>query len=425
MMPTPSARVVAVGLLLVGCLAACTGTPPTGSPSVPQPAEPSASTPPNAAPAAASSAAPDSAPVPGSSAAAAPYAHTGANDLTGPALTARHLVYVPSQLADTVQVIDPATYTVVSRFRVGRSPEHVVPSHDLSTLWVNSDAGDSMTPIDPATGQPKTAVAVTDPYNLYFTPDGRYALVMAERLQAIVVRDATTMALVRTLPLPCRGINHADFSADLTTLVASCEFSGQLIVVDADATHLVKVVDLNGIATPGATSPAMAHQMGGPRMNLAAGASAMPQDVRLSPDGRWFLAADMLRNGVWVIDAHTLEYSRFVPTGTGAHGIYPSRDATAMYVSNRDAGTVSVLDAHTLDQTALWTVPGGGSPDMGGVTVDGTELWLSGRYNSVVYVFDTRTGQVTHRIPVDAGPHGLLVWPQPGRISLGHTGNMR
>ena len=160
-------------------------------------------------------------------------------------------------------------------------------------------------------------------------------------------------------------------------------------------------------------------------MNLAAGASAMPQDVRLSPDGRWFLAADMLRNGVWVIDAHTLEYSRFVPTGTGAHGIYPSRDATAMYVSNRDAGTVSVLDAHTLDQTALWTVPGGGSPDMGGVTVDGTELWLSGRYNSVVYVFDTRTGQVTHRIPVDAGPHGLLVWPQPGRISLGHTGNMR
>jgi WD40 repeat protein len=233
------------------------------------------------------------------------------------------------------------------------------------------------------------------------------------------------MALVRTLSLPCAGINHADFTADLTVLVASCEFSGQLMVVDADATRLMKVIDLNGITTPGATSPAMAHQMGGPRMNLSRGASAMPQDVRLTPDGRWFLAADMLRNGVWVIDAQTLAYSRFIPTGTGAHGIYPSRDATVLYISNRDAGTISVLDARTLDQTALWTIPGGGSPDMGGVSLDGSELWLSGRYNSVVYVFDTRTGQVTHRIPVDAGPHGLLVWPQPGRFSLGHTGNMR
>ena len=169
-----------------------------------------------------------------------------------------------------------------------------------------------MTPIDPASGQPQAAVPITDPYNLSFTPDGRYALVMAGRLHAIVVRDATTIALVRTLPLACGGINHADFTADLTVLVASCEFSGQLMVVDADATHLVNVIDLNGIATPGATSPAMAHEMAGPRMSLAGGASAMPQDVRLAPDGRSFVVADMLRNGVWVIDAQTLAYARFI-----------------------------------------------------------------------------------------------------------------
>jgi YVTN family beta-propeller protein len=181
------------------------------------------------------------------------------------------------------------------------------------------------------------------------------------------------------------------------------------MVVDADVTHLVKVVDLNGIATPGATSPAMADEMAGPRMSLAGGASAIPQDVRLAPDGRSFVVADMLSNGVWVIDAQTLAYARFIPTGSGAHGDYPSRDASAVYVSNRDAGTVSVLDAHTLEQTALRAIPGGGSPDMGGLSIDGTELWLSGRYNSVVYLFDTRTGQVTHRIPVDPGPHGLLV----------------
>ncbi|MEO7060916.1 MAG: hypothetical protein ABI083_14440, partial [Lapillicoccus sp.] len=345
--------------------------------------------------------------------------------LTGPAASARHLVYVPNQVSGTVQVIDPVSYQVVDRFRVARSPEHVVPSHDLRTLWVNSDGGNTLTPIDPATGTPGSPVSVPDPYNLYFSPDGAHALVMAERLREIEVRDPQTMAAQRVIPVGCYGVNHADFTADLRTMVASCEFSGELVVLDPGLTQVVKTVDLNAIPTPGTTDPAMARSMGGPAGYLRPGASSMPQDVRLSPDGRSFLVADMLRNGIWVVDATTLTVTRFVHTGKGAHGIYFSRDTRSAYVSNRDEGTISVLDAQTLAQTALWRIPGGGSPDMGGVIADGHELWLSGRYNSVVYVFDTTTGAVTHVIPVDAGPHGLLVWPQPGRFSLGHTGIMR
>ena len=208
-------------------------------------------------------------------------------------------------------------------------------------------------------------------------------------------------------------------------MLASCEFSGELVQIDPGLTHVVKTLDLNAVATPGATDPNMARSMGGPAGGLERGASSMPQDVRLTPDGRYFLAADMLRNGVWVIDAKTFTIARFLPTGKGAHGIYFSRDATKVYVSNRDEGSVTVLDAATLGTVAKWVIPGGGSPDMGGVSADGKELWLSGRYSSVVYVFDTTTGKVTHTIPVSSGPHGLLVWPQPGRISLGHTGNMR
>jgi len=354
-----------------------------------------------------------------------PYVRAGAQDMSPTAARARPLVYVPNQQAGSVQVIDPQTYTVIDTFRVGRSPEHVVPAHDLTTLWVNSDSGNSMTPIDPVTGKPGTTIPIDDPYNLYFTPDGSEALVMAERLRRIDIRDPHTMALRMSLPVPCRGINHADYTADLKTFVVSCEFSGKLLVIDADATSVEKVIDLNVVATPGATSPSMAHSMGGPKAGLEAGASAMPQDVRLSPDGKWLLAADMLRNGVWVINAQTMAYDHFIPTGLGAHGIYPSRDATRLYVSNRDEGSVSVLDAATLTVTARWAIPGGGSPDMGGVTADGRELWLSGRYSSAVYVLDTATGRVTHTIPVGAGPHGLLVWPQPGQFSLGHTGNMR
>jgi YVTN family beta-propeller protein len=151
----------------------------------------------------------------------------------------------------------------------------------------------------------------------------------------------------------------------------------------------------------------------------------MPQDVRLTPDGTRFLVADMLRNGTWVINASTQAVERFIPTGKGAHGIYPDREGRRMFVSNRDEGTISVLDASSLTVLETWRIPGGGSPDMGGVTADGSQLWLSGRYHGEVYVLDTRTGALIKRIKVNAGPHGLLVWPQPGSFSLGHTGNTR
>ena len=354
---------------------------------------------------------------------AAPYSHIGAGDLTGAALHAKRLVYVPNQVANTLQIIDPDTRKVIKRVRVPSSPEHVVPNWDMTRLWVNSDKGDALTPIDPATGEVGTPVPLRDPYNLYFTPNGKYALVMAERFRSIDVRDAHTMKLVRSLHVPmCAGVNHGDFTADLKTFVASCEFSGRLLVVDADATRLIKVIDLNPVKTPGATPPGA---MGGPRNGLVMGANAMPQDVRLTPDGKWFMAADMLRNGVWFVDAHTFKLDHFVPTEMGAHGIYPSRDARRVFVSNRDAGSITVFDAATDKPMTTWKLPGHATPDMGGVTADGSQLWLSGRYSGEVYVIDTTNGHLLSRIPTDSGPHGLLVWPQPGRFSLGHTGNMR
>ncbi|MCU1538953.1 MAG: Vegetative incompatibility protein [Humibacillus sp.] len=413
-------RAAALGLLSAVLLGGCSTAPDAAASSTPS------------SPVAATSSTPTrgSTPTPSPSATTSPpplpYAHTGAGAVTGAAVRAKPLVYVPNQLAGTLEVIDPATLTVVRRVRVPASPEHVVPSWDLSRLWVNSDRGDALTPIDPLTGVSGRPVAVRDPYNLYFTPDGRYALVMASRFRAIDVLDAKTMRRIRSLPVPgCEGVNHADFTADLRFFVASCEFNGRLVVVDAAATRVVRVVDLNAVHTPGATSPMSPMAMSGPRRGLAKGASSMPQDVRLTPDGRWFMVADMLRNGVWFIDSTHFTVDHFTPTGAGAHGIYPSRDARSVYVSNRDASTVTVFDAATDRPRTTWRLPGRATPDMGGVTADGSQLWLSGRYSSEVYVIDTRTGRLLHRIATDAGPHGLLVWPQPGRFSLGHTGNTR
>jgi YVTN family beta-propeller protein len=256
-----------------------------------------------------------------------------------------------------------------------------------------------VTRIDPATGRVLNTVAVKDPYNMYYTPDGRYAIVVAERDRRLDFRDADTMELVDSVPVPCRGVDHMDFSAHDRYLVASCEFSGELIKVDVASRKILATLKLHG--------------------------HAMPQDVRLAPDGSVFFVADMMANGVHVVDGEALVVKDFIATGKEAHGLSFSRDSKWLYVSNRGEGSVGVIDLQTRTLANTWKIPGGGSPDMGGVSADGKVLWLSGRYHAEVYAFDTTDGHLLARIPVSKGPHGLCVYPQPGRYSLGHTGIMR
>ncbi len=341
-------------------------------------------------------------------------------------------IYVPNTGSNTVDVIDPRTFKVIDHFKVGRQPQHVTPSYDLKTLWVLNDLGDSLIKIDPATGKKGETVAVKDPYNMYYTPDGKYAIVVAERVHRLDFRDASSMALVDSLPVPCRGIDHIDFTADGRYLIGSCEFSGNLIKLDVERRAVVGTLALGGhhngeaVAEPTASK----RQRGIVGMHRVydmrhSPNGSMPQDVKTSPDGKIFYVADMLANGVYLIDPDKFAIVGFIPTGRGAHGLYPSRDSKLLYVSNRDEGTISLISFADRKVINKWTIPGGGSPDMGGVSADGKVLWLSGRYNSEVYAFDTADGHLLARIPVGKGPHGLCVYPQPGRYSLGHTGILR
>jgi YVTN family beta-propeller protein len=311
----------------------------------------------------------------------------------------RPLVYVPNSEGDSVDEIDPHTYKVVRQFAVGALPQHVIPAYNLRTLYVANDEGNSLTPINPVNGIPGRPIPVTDPYNMYFTPDGRYAVVVEERMRALAFRDPNTMKLHHLLPVPqCAGVNHADFTADGRYMLLTCEFGGSMIVVDVQRERVIKAFPLH------------------PR--------ASPQDVKLSPDGSLFYVADLVYGGVWVVSAQGFNVIGFVKTGAGAHGLYPSRDGRFLYVSDRSEGAVSVISFKTRKVVKTWPIPGG-SPDMGNVSADGRVLWLSGRYDDQAYAIDTRTGKVLARVPVGAGPHGICVWPQPGRYSLGHTGIMR
>jgi YVTN family beta-propeller protein len=341
------------------------------------------------------------------------YSETSATHLSPAVRNALPRVYVPNVQSDDVYVIDPATLKVVNRFRVGLNPQHVVPSWDLSTLWVANNAEGttkgSLTPIDPATGKPGQPIAVDDPYNMYFTPDGQSAIVVAEAHKRLDFRDPKTMALQWSLDVPeCGGINHADFSIDGRYAIFTCEFAKGLAKIDFVDRKVLGYLTLS---------------KGG-----------MPQDIRISPDGKLFYVADMMADGVFIIDGASFREVGFIATGKGTHGLYPSRDGRKLYVTNRGSnrihgpahgkGSVSVVDFATRKVDVTWPIPGGGSPDMGNVSADGRQLWLSGRYDNVVYMVDTTSGAV-QKIAVGKEPHGLTVWPQPGRYSLGHTGNMR
>jgi YVTN family beta-propeller protein len=332
------------------------------------------------------------------------YADAGAGMLSAAARAAKPLVYVPHTKSNDVWVIDPTTFAVVARYPIGRGElQHVVPSWDMKTLYASDDVANRLTPFDPVTGRPGTSIPVTDPYNLYFTPDGRSAISVAERRRELVFYDPHTWAVQGTLNTPaCAGIDHADFTPDGRTAVFTCEFAGRVAVVDVAAHSLLRIIDM-------------------PHRNTMMG----PQDIKLAPDGSVFYIADSDQNGLWVLDGAATKVVREIPTGGGAHGLYLSRDATKLYVTNRHEGSVSVLDAYTGAPVAKWQIPGGGSPDMGNVTADGTQLWLSGRYDRAVYVLSTADGHLIHKMDVGNGPHGLCVWPQPGRYSLGHTGITR
>jgi len=342
------------------------------------------------------------------------YSTAGPNMLSPAVAGALTRVYVPNLRSNDVYVIDPVSHQVIDRFPVGFLPQHVVPAWDLQMLWVANNGrrrtDGSLTPIDPKTGRPGARVLVADPYNMYFAPDGKSAIVVAERLKRLDFRDPHTMALQESVATPgCSGINHADFSIDGRYAIFTCEFrGGGLVKIDLVNRKVLGYLKLD--------------------------ARGMLQDIRVSPDGKIFYAADMLADGVFLVDGDDFTRVGFIPTGIGTHGLYPSRDGRKLYVSNRGShkihgaphgpGSISVIDFKTRAVGKTWPIPGGGSPDMGDVSADGKDLWLSGRYDNVVYDINTTTGAVKE-IPVGKEPHGLTVWPQPGRYSLGHTGNMR
>jgi YVTN family beta-propeller protein len=323
------------------------------------------------------------------------YAATLAGKLSPRVAHIPERVYVPNSGDGTVDVIDPHTFRIVEHYAVGQIPHHIAPAWDLSRLYVDDEQSSSLTVIDPRSGKPTGSVAVPFPYNLYFTPDARKAIVVVERLSRLEFRNPHTWALLGSVNVPWPGVDHLDFSAHGHYLLASTEWSGEVVKVDTRSMKIIGEVNVGGL----------------------------PIDVRLAPRGFKFFVANQGRNGVSIVDPARMREVGFIPTGRGAHGLWLSRDTRYLYVSNRLAGTISVIRLATRRVVATWTI--GGSPDMMQLSPDGSQLWVAERYDRRVDVVNTHTGRLIHTITVGQGPHGLTYFPNAGRVSLGHNGIYR
>jgi DNA-binding beta-propeller fold protein YncE len=329
------------------------------------------------------------------------YSHTLTGMLTPVARKAKYLVYAPDSQGNGVYVIDPHTYRVIRYIPTGVEVQHVVPAWNLRTLYATNDLSNSLTPINPDTGRRAGPnIPVADPYNLYFTPDGRHAIVVEEGRGVLAFRNPHTFALQKALHVHCPGVDHLDFSANGSFLVASCEFSAQLVRVDLRTEKVTGYLHVGG----------------------------SPQDVKLSPDGTTFYVANRYirtkhTSGVQLVSASTFRLVGFIRTRLDSHGLYVSRNTQELYVTNRGGESITVIDFATRHIVAVWRVPG--TPDMGNLSPNGRILWVSSRYTSSVLAISTQTGHLIASVPAGISPHGVCVWPQPGRYSIGHTGVMR
>jgi YVTN family beta-propeller protein len=196
-------------------------------------------------------------------------------------------VYVPNAAASTLHVIDPKTFKIIATHKVGLYPHHVTPSWDLTKLYVTNTGQNSLTVIDPMTGEIEGEIRVPDPYNLYFTPDGKMAIVVAERHKRLDFRDPRTWKLIKSVHVEWPGVDHLAFSRDGSYLVASCEWGGRIVKVDLKKLELV--ADMASARTRSTCCARRAQNL--------------------------MFIADQGVNGVFVVDPDAWKQLEFIPAG--------------------------------------------------------------------------------------------------------------
>jgi len=323
------------------------------------------------------------------------------------AATALALAASSAARADSMLVLnsEDASYSILSRSGrielarrpVGREPHHLVVTPDGRDVLVGSTATNELLVLDARTGEKRRIVHdIIDPYQLGFSPDGKWFVTAAYRLDHVDIYHADGLKLAGRIFID--GLpSHMAFDTDSKTVFVTLQQSGRLVAFDL-ATQMIK-------------------------WNVEVGTA--PAGIIMLPDNKRLLVALTGEEGLVVVEPTDGAVVGSLRTGKAAHNFLPKGDGRHWFLSNRVEGTVSLIDTQD-DLKVVGTIKVPGGPDCMDITADGKELWVTQRFLRRVAVVDLEQMRMVASVPVGKSPHGVLMLkpgagPETGPVRAAST----
>ena len=294
-------------------------------------------------------------------------------------------IFVLNSLDANVSVIDPVSFTERKRIPTGKEPHHLYLTPDEKSLLVANALSNSLTFIDPVTAEvQRTLGDIVDPYQLRFSPDMKWFVTAANRLDHVDLyhwlpqEAAKPLRLVKRVAAP-KTPSHLTIDSKSTVVYVSLQDSDELLAIDLSTQA--------------------------PRWKIKCG--KMPADVYLTRDDqRLFvgLTGDKVVE-VYDVGGAAPKLMQRIATGEGAHAFRARGDGKHLFVSNRVANTISLIDTQSLKVVS--ELPGPSGPDCMEVLADGKTLLVSSRWARKLTFVDIETRKVLRQIPVGRSPHGV------------------
>ncbi|UUZ78532.1 YncE family protein [Polaromonas sp. P1(28)-13] len=290
-------------------------------------------------------------------------------------------VFVLNSLDDSVSVVNPLTWAETKRIATGKQPHHLYLTPDEKSMIVGNALSDSLTFIDPKTAEvQRTVRGIIDPYQLRFSPNMKWFVTTANRLNHIDIyrwdgKDITLVKRVATGRTP----SHLWIDSKSSTIYSTMQDSDELIAVDL-ASQTIKWRTKTG---------------------------TLPADVYGTADDKFMLVALTGGDAVEVYDVSGKAplRSKVIKTGEGAHAFRAFGDKRHVLVSNRVANSISKIDLQTLNVVDNYLVPGG--PDCIEVSRDGKQLLVTSRWAKKLTVIDVASRKIMRQVNVGKSPHGV------------------
>ena len=285
---------------------------------------------------------------------------------------AEGLAFVINSAGASISVVDVDQKKELRRIPVLREPHHMALTPDHASLLIGDSAGNELIFLDPRTGEVQRRMTVADPYQIEFSPDGKWLVITGLARNQIDVYDAATYRLVHRYPAAAMP-SHINFSPDSAAVYVSLQSTNSLMAID------------------------LHHQV--PLWTAKVGET--PAGV-LWHNGK-LMVGIMGGDYVALIDPATGAVTGKIQTARGAHVLFVPPDRKVIYVTDRVEGVIVVLDPVSLKEVRRFSIPGG--PDDIDFAPDG-KLWVTLRWARSVAIVDPLTGQY-ESVPVGRSPHGI------------------